>query len=68
MSEREGWVCARCGRSYSPLWFECSPCNRPLHRAQAAVTLRQSLFEKPTDIRIAAAEAAMAAGPEGEAP
>lgn len=25
--ERKGWVCQKCGRSYSPLMMECSPCN-----------------------------------------
>lgn len=24
-----GWVCPKCGKVYSPSWFECYVCNAP---------------------------------------
>lgn len=30
MTKREGWVCPKCGRVWSPTWFECQPCNKKI--------------------------------------
>jgi hypothetical protein len=27
-TNKQGWICPKCGRVYSPSWFQCSHCNR----------------------------------------
>jgi uncharacterized OB-fold protein len=38
MSYKEGWVCPKCGRVYSPLKLECTYCNTIISHIQNNTT------------------------------
>lgn len=45
---REGWTCPKCGRVYSPTWFECQACNSKVGNSPRIVptNLSPELFLK----------------------